>query len=161
MSVAKEDQEVPMPKPSRGFSSRFFVHRNNVAQNMVGPGVVVVQYTTETFDGNNEFDNAVNFCFQPREPGYYYLYAVNRFFPTMLAAPSAIQIQLRNIGVGLLALKYKLCDGSNIQWIDVSGIFYLVPTDRIEVEFGTTAAGAAVIDGALLANYFCGHKLSE
>lgn len=128
---------------------------------MVGPGVVVVEYTTEAFDGFVEFDNAVNYCFQPREPGYYYLHAVQRFFPTMIVAGSSIQIQFRRLGGALLAIKYKRTDGSNIQWIDISGVFYLVPTDQIQVEFGTTNAGAAVIDGALLANYFCGHKLSE
>jgi hypothetical protein len=51
----------------------FSAHRNGVAQAYVDGTLTKVQYTTEDFDTNSNYDNATNYRFQPTVAGKYIL----------------------------------------------------------------------------------------
>lgn len=64
----KGNGRVIMPKPS------FSVHRNGTDQTNI-TSIDKIEWTTEEFDTNGDFDNATNFRFTPTVPGKYLLSA--------------------------------------------------------------------------------------
>lgn len=53
---------------------KFQVHRNGVSQTITTATFTKIQFTTEVFDTNNNFDNTTNYRFTPTVAGYYSLH---------------------------------------------------------------------------------------
>lgn len=76
-------------------NSKVKVHRNGSTQSIGDVTAVKIQFTTEVFDTNNEFDNTTNYRFTCARAGYYLVSAQAEFVHNLTAPDINATIQLR------------------------------------------------------------------
>jgi hypothetical protein len=129
------------------------VHRNNVNQALLGPGVITpIEFTTKPVDTLNEYNNtAGNYYFQPKHAGNY-LFNLQWTIVNNISRPISIQTTLRYFGVATIVENYDWCYdiaplSTNTMWGKIQAILPLTPNDRIEA--AVMCGAANIINGAL------------
>jgi hypothetical protein len=116
------------------------------SQSISGATNTKIQFQTETFDTNNNFDNTTNYRFTPTVAGYYQ-------FNAGVSVGGAVQYQQCNIYKnGSLA---SLGIDATVSQSAVSGLFYMNgSTDYVEAYIYST--NAKTIDSIASRTYFSG-----
>lgn len=142
-----------------GTNPKFSVHRNGSGQTLTNGVATKVQWTTEEYDTNNNFDNATNYRFTPTVAGKYLLqgqlYAAVNFDASLLAAH-----------IYKNGSEYKRCE-TRTSGTGGDGVHFSVivtangSTDYFEL-FGYQDSGAdRTLDGSSLRTWFQGTKLPD
>lgn len=139
----------------------FMVHRNNSDQSSAfgaSASFVKVQWTTEEFDTNNNFDPATNYRFTPTVSGKYNLSAQATFNNTIADATNVyVAIYKNGSSYKLMTAKSSGTTGFSLSVncvTDANG-----SSDYFEVFTSTDNGSALNLDGAPSKSYFCGCKI--
>ena len=151
-ATAAEINTLDGGKPS------FSVHRNGVAQTNI-TSTDKVEWTTETFDTNNDFDVATNYRFTPTVAGKYML-AVNILWAsgTIVANDGVILYLYKNGSVHKLEEKDAVTTGAMSQSltvvVDANG-----STDYFEVFANNGNRDTSSIGGSINQTFWAGCKI--
>lgn len=146
---------------SSGNSPSFSVHRNGTAQTGgfgASDSFVKIQWTTEEFDTNNNFDPTTNYRFTPTVAGKYLL--------TVCIATTSSVVDQKNMYVAIYknGSLYKLStvrtSGSSGPSVSVSAVVDANgSTDYFEIYGATNDTGAYDVDGATTKSFWSGSKI--
>lgn len=144
----------PLNKPS------FRVNRNNVDQTIPHNTPTKVEWTTEVFDTNSDFDNVTNFRFTPSVAGKYLLTATV-MYKTMSPDPATVIIDIRKNGASNAEFRDQSLEAlesiSVSIVVDANGTtdFFEVFISHIE----SSGQSSEDIHGSILFTYFSGCKI--
>ena len=112
-----------------------------------------LQFQTEEFDTNSNFDNATNYRFTPTVAGYY---QINGGWQPTTAPTINLAVNLYKNGSAYKQGPYITASLSNSNY-NVSSVVYLNgSTDYIELYAYNNSGGNVVVVAALIATYFNG-----
>ncbi len=134
----------------------FHAHRNTVTQDNI-TGIDKVEFTTETFDTNSDYDKDTNFRFTPTVAGKYQVTAAIRW--QSLTAGDVLNLFIYK-GVGIYAshiITASAADESQhiTTIVDMNG-----STDYLEVFAANDTRNTADISGVVAASYFCASRIA-
>ena len=142
--------------PSWQKNPSFSVHRNDVGQTNI-TSLEKIEWTTENFDTNNDFDNITNYRFTPTVAGKYSLNAA--IFWTAIIAGDELVLALRKNGTTIKqSTIFAGGDGGsqNISVIvDANGT-----TDYFEIFARNIDRDTSTVSGLTEQTFFTGSRIS-
>lgn len=139
---------------------KFFAYRNGAQTVAGGPGVTKIQFETELFDTNSNYDSATNYRYTAPVTGFYQFNA-NLTFNNGTAANV-------DIGIGLYKNGSRFVHGNNLTGVAFPGVgahalVSLTAGDYIEVyaENGNANTSALYVGNNPLFTYFSGYLISR
>lgn len=144
--------------PTSSTAPSFHVHRNGTNQNPINDNTYTkVQFTTEVFDSNSNFDNATNYRFTPTVAGKY-LIALTIAVDTTVTDKQHAAAIYKNGTIYAEDVKYTNTTGT--QGVSVSAIVDMNgSTDYIEGYYYQNTGGAVQIKGAATDTFMSGSKI--
>jgi len=91
-----------------------------------------VEFDTENYDGEDEFDSITNYRFSPNTTGYYHVNAVTHFSGLNEGVSISITVKKNGSDTILYGAK-KSAQGAGYQKVSAEGDVYLTSSDYIEV----------------------------
>lgn len=117
-----------------------------------------VPWNTVEWDGLSEYDNTVNYRFQPKVSGYYHANAALYFTTTNVNAGHWVYLLLYNTGA-LSGIMTLYCAATTYDYcVAIARDFYLSTTDYLEVFQQHTQAGNLTLSAAN--SFFCVHRFA-
>jgi hypothetical protein len=133
-----------------GNGPAFSVYRATSNQSISASTWTKIQFQTEEFDTNNNYDNATNYRFTPTVAGYYQI-NVSPFISYTSSGPTIIQSSIYKNGTIYKLLNLSIA-GGNSPYGNVVNTVALVymngTTDYIEGYAWSNSASAAVVSGS-------------
>jgi len=117
-------------------------------QSITSAVITKIQFNTETFDTNNNYDNATNYRFTPTVAGYYQISAATDFSPANATQTRAILFVYKN---GSQYARLIDINGTGIYQASSSVLIYCNgSTDYIEIYGFISAVSPAFAGGSTL-----------
>jgi len=144
---------------STGEPVAFSVHRNGANQSIPDMILTKIQFTTEIFDTNSNFDNATNYRFTPTAAGKYLLTA-NITWDTTTSAATPVSIYMAKNGSVVNTVQQvtttSAAHSQNISVVvDANGT-----TDYFELHVFHVYGASLNILGDFDLSYFMGHRIA-
>jgi len=138
---------------------KFFVYRNS-AQTLGASGVTKIQFDTELYDTNNNFDSSTNYRYTAPVSGFYQLSA--NFVCNNATAANV------DIGIGIYKNGSRFIHGNNLlgvafPGVHISSIVQLAANDYVEVygENGNGNTSALFVGNSPIYTHFSGFLVSR
>ena len=137
----------------------FSVHRNGVDQTITSATFTKIEFTTEEFDTNSDFDSSTNYRFTPTVAGKYLLTA-GTYYATGSDAKSTIFLSINKNGT-----QYKIVQDAHVAATEILGAAISIvadangSSDYFEVFVYHSATGSEDIEGNADATWFTGCRV--
>ena len=119
-----------------------------------------VNFDTEDFDTNSNYDNATNYRFTPTIAGKYYFYAAAALNAIATGSQFVISIRKNGSSTGPQQMSIGI-NGTFLQWVPAAGTFDMNgSTDYVEVYLYNGDSSSRSAWGSAGITYFGGHLLA-
>jgi hypothetical protein len=133
-------------KLANQFKPTFRAYRSGSTQSITASVITLVQFNTESFDPQNEYDNTTNFRYTPQREGYYLINATVQFqdVSDVERLETIIRVNGSNYSRGMITGRAGIVQNLAVHHGDI--VFLNGTTDYVDIAGLSTNSGNISID---------------
>jgi hypothetical protein len=157
--LKRDGNSIISAEASGGYTSKASVYLSS-AQSIPKTTWTKVEFDTEVYDTDGEFDNVTNYRFTATETGWYSVVAVTEINLNIDTGKSQWNGVKKNGGGTMIMAMNQVSNGTICPRVQCSGDVYLEADDYIELWVYHNATDARNLTGAVDATYMMVHRFA-